>query len=38
MIEFQFAAFSLETGADGAARWNLNLVAWLMENRQNKNL
>ena len=34
MIELQFAAFSLETGADGAARWNLNLVAWLMENRR----
>jgi len=38
MIEFQFAAFSLETGADGAARWNLNLVAWLMENRRHLSL
>lgn len=34
MIEFLFAAFSLETGANEAARCNLSLVKWLEENRQ----
>jgi len=34
MIELQFAAFSMETGADGAARCNLSLVRWLGQKRQ----